>query len=156
MNKQLEPRYVVIKKKDLADALNSGLITESDVVTLDKVSQAVDSIRQQRGKASFECAVVESDWPIYQEVVDKLAAPKPRFFWVGEESEIYCGESIHVIRDSGLMEASDISDIDNGNYGEIYANFLVKDAETGNWVHLYDLVDFDWQEKPRQVCTAYQ
>lgn len=73
MEKKLEPRYIVIKKKDLEGAFRAGLVSEIKIDVLCEIIEAVDNFRQEKSwKKPFECVVIESDWPMYKEVVEKL------------------------------------------------------------------------------------
>ncbi len=54
-------RYTVMKHKDANRAL-----TQSEIRTLNSLSDKVHEWRLSKGKAPFTCVVVESNWPEYE------------------------------------------------------------------------------------------
>lgn len=58
-----ENRYLVLKIKDISEALNSQQISD-----LNHCVSAVNGCRQRKGKGPLQAVVVESDWPIYEYV----------------------------------------------------------------------------------------
>lgn len=58
-----EPRYSVMKSKDMKNALS-----EKEIEQLNMLNRKVDEWRIQNGKASLKCVVVEEDWPEYEPV----------------------------------------------------------------------------------------
>lgn len=72
MKFQREWRYGVIKFSDAISAL-SELEREQLAILMEKVTE----YRIVQGKEPLECAVVESDWPIYEdtwEAIEQMAA----------------------------------------------------------------------------------
>lgn len=68
----LEARYYVIKLNDLHAAHSEGFITQEQITALIKIDKTLEDFRQKNGKQKFGCVVVENDWPIYQETVDRI------------------------------------------------------------------------------------
>jgi hypothetical protein len=62
-----EQRYIVIKISDAKDALDDWQLHELQYL-LDIVSKG----RSRKGKPRLKCVVVESDWPIYEQVWDMI------------------------------------------------------------------------------------
>jgi len=56
-----ERRYIVLKTKDIEDAL-----TDVGLNNLRDVCDAVEGLRTNREKPPLECVVIESDWPEYE------------------------------------------------------------------------------------------
>ncbi len=57
-----EPRYIVLKMKDIKEA---RLMVE-ELEWLAEICKAITIHRRSRGKQVLECVVVESDWPEYE------------------------------------------------------------------------------------------
>lgn len=62
MTFEKQDRYLVIKRKDLFDALDND-----DVLELNRIAEKVAQHRKAKGKQKLECVVVEHDWPNYAE-----------------------------------------------------------------------------------------
>jgi len=56
----LEPRYLVLKISDVMSSLSP-----SEREVLARITQKVETSRQQQGKAPFKAIVIEQDWPEY-------------------------------------------------------------------------------------------
>ena len=67
-----EDRYIVIKRSDLKAALAQKLLGSDDAWVLDDILHAIRKVRRQRNKGELKAVVVESDWPIYEEVWEML------------------------------------------------------------------------------------
>ena len=63
-----ENRYIVLKRADLTNLQNAGLLSPDDVDELESILERLWRIRLIEGKAPLECVVVESDWPEYEHV----------------------------------------------------------------------------------------
>lgn len=64
-----EERYLVVKYKDMVNYL-----TEDDQVALIELAKKVDKRRQDDGKQTIQCVVVEHDWPEYEDVWAMIAS----------------------------------------------------------------------------------
>lgn len=73
MDQNLDVRYIVFKIKDLEGAINAEILTPDDLNYLSYIEEKVDDFRRQnRRQDSLSCVVVESDWPMYKETVEKI------------------------------------------------------------------------------------
>lgn len=63
----LEQRYILLKIKDVDQAL-----TSTEKAYLDSLLLKISSWRQANGKAELEGITIESDWPEYSELKEKL------------------------------------------------------------------------------------
>lgn len=73
MDQNLDVRYIVFKIKDLEGAINAEILTPGDLNYLSYIEEKVDDFRRQnRRQDSLSCVVVESDWPMYKETVEKI------------------------------------------------------------------------------------
>lgn len=66
MSFKREKRYLVLKVKDLATALNE--LPSEDQTVFWRVVRGVGKAQDERGKARAACVVVESDWSIFNAV----------------------------------------------------------------------------------------
>ena len=66
---KLEPRYIVLKLKDIAAA---G-VTADEIAAFNVVCDKVSAWRTGAGKGLLECLVVEKDWPEYQPTLAALS-----------------------------------------------------------------------------------
>lgn len=57
-----EERYLVIKRKDIANYL-----TPEDKCRMAHITNDIDQGRQADDKPPLVCAVIESDWPMYEQ-----------------------------------------------------------------------------------------
>jgi hypothetical protein len=64
----MEPRYVVLKLKDM-EAAN---LTQEEKAAFVKVCQKVDRVRAEQDRGMLICAVIESDWPEFGPVCDAV------------------------------------------------------------------------------------
>lgn len=55
----LEPRYLVFKRKDVRD------LPAQDQVTLERIAMTLHQRRGDEGRVALECLVIEKDWPEY-------------------------------------------------------------------------------------------
>lgn len=73
MDQNLDARYIVFKIKDLEGAINAEILTPGDLNYLSYIEEKVNDFRRQsRRQDSLSCVVVESDWPMYKETVEKI------------------------------------------------------------------------------------
>ncbi|WRQ13084.1 hypothetical protein [Vibrio phage vB_VpM-pA2SJ1] len=77
-NFEKEDRYLVIKRSDIDLSLDSEMKQN-----LFYLSQLVEAERHSFGKPPLECVVVESDWPIYDDVWKMVEA-----IATGEKTEL--------------------------------------------------------------------
>lgn len=57
-----EPRYVILKVKDI----QAAGITGAEIAAFNAVCDKVSMSRIQRAKGLLECVVVEKDWPEFE------------------------------------------------------------------------------------------
>lgn len=67
-----QERYIVIKEKDLYEAVHDGFLGMSTPTILIRISDSIDASRMSRGKAPLLTAVVEQDWPEYEVVWEMI------------------------------------------------------------------------------------
>lgn len=66
----LEPRYVVLKLKDM----EAAGVTADEIAAFNAVRDKVSASRISSGKGLLECLVIEKDWPEYRPTLDALSA----------------------------------------------------------------------------------
>lgn len=59
-----EERYIVIKRKDLIEALTN--LDQEDTGVFNRILREVALVRKNSGKSPLKCVVVERDWPEYE------------------------------------------------------------------------------------------
>ena len=64
---KLENRYLVLKIKDIANTLSPRQLSDINCCT-----SMANIYRQRRGKGPLQAVVIESDWPIYEQVLALL------------------------------------------------------------------------------------
>jgi len=64
-----EDRYLVFKRSEIEKYLN-----DDDKMRLRRIARDVETERAREGKPQLLCVVVESDWPEYEPVWEKIAA----------------------------------------------------------------------------------
>lgn len=66
---QRENRYTVLKNKDIL-----AYLTDDEREQLDDLCRTINRSRLISGKEILQCAVVENDWPEYEQVWSMIAA----------------------------------------------------------------------------------
>ncbi|QPX75023.1 hypothetical protein [Serratia phage vB_SmaS_Opt-169] len=66
--KELEDRYIVVKKTDVEDALKNMAFTEADLLGFYAVVNVLKESRAFEGKQDLTGIFVESDWPCFETV----------------------------------------------------------------------------------------
>lgn len=61
-------RYIVLKRSDLAYAMQHGLICMEDATHLGAIVKALQESRRLQGKPRRGCVVVQDNWEIYEQV----------------------------------------------------------------------------------------
>lgn len=63
-----QERYLVIKMKDMFEAVQAGFLGMSTPTTLIRIMDSLEAYRLTRGRSPLLTAVVEEDWPEYEMV----------------------------------------------------------------------------------------
>jgi hypothetical protein len=63
-----QERYVVIKMKDMFEAVQAGFLGMSTPTTLIRIMDSLEAFRLTKGRPPLLTAVVEEDWPEYEVV----------------------------------------------------------------------------------------
>lgn len=61
---ELDPRYIVLKRKDVLEYLSM-----EERVQLARLTTKIYDCREEEGRQELACVVVESDWPEYMPTV---------------------------------------------------------------------------------------
>lgn len=61
-----EDRYLIIKRKDLAEAAKT--LNDDHLKSFNIVLSHIDSVRRKRGVDQIKAVVIENDWPEYEQV----------------------------------------------------------------------------------------
>lgn len=78
-----EPRYIVIKVRDLQEARALNSIDRNQVDIFNSIMNTVSRHRITHGKRLLNCLVIEDDWPEYPQVYEALLSRV-----IGEETLI--------------------------------------------------------------------
>lgn len=74
---ELESRYVVLKVKDVREALSTD-----ELVTLADLFAKIEIARVKRGAKPLSAVVVEADWPEYEATVAALKLRIEQQWWL--------------------------------------------------------------------------
>lgn len=67
-----EPRYIVVKVRDLQEARALDSIDQNQVNVFNSIMDTVSRHRIMHGKRLLNCLVIEDDWPEYLQVYEAL------------------------------------------------------------------------------------
>ncbi|EGZ47772.1 hypothetical protein [Neisseria wadsworthii] len=122
-----------------------------------------DTVRlEYMGKLVAESMGMKYDAVEHRRQIDESikSTSKPRFFWIGEETEIFVGKDIYVILDKFFKDDEGKEILENGLFGEIDPNGKMVRLDcpvqvADDFIPMLSLAGIDWQDNPRQVCTKY-